>query len=85
MFRGRSGRQAVRRERREEEGEGHGQPEQDPDDPSSPRRDIDRAERLLRMGVIVVPMVVAVVVGRVMGHRAGVTGHVDVVLNLCHV
>jgi len=71
--------------RRDHEGDGHGQAQQDAKDPGAPRRTIDRAKRLLAMGVVVVPVLVAVVVDRVMGDGARVTGYVRGVLILCHV
>src|SRR5687767_15539054 len=71
--------------RRDHEGDGDGQPEQDAEDPRTPRRAIDRTERLFRMGVVVVPVLVAVVVGRVMGDAAWVAGRIPGVLILCHV
>ena len=45
---------------------------------------VDRAERLLGMGVVVVLVVVAVVVGRVMLDRSGVTGVVVGVRIVAH-
>ena len=45
-----------------------------PERSRAPGGDIDRAERLLAVGVVVVPVVVAVVVGRVMRDGAVVAG-----------
>ena len=58
----------------------------DPEDAGTPRSNVDRAERLLivGVGVVVVAVVVAVIVGRVMGHRPGVARRVVGVLVCAH-
>ena len=64
--------------RRERETDRDRDPEQDAQHPGAPGRDVDRAERLLAMGVVVVAVVVAVVVGQVMLDGAGVPGRVEI-------
>ena len=64
-----------RRRRHHEAGRRHGA-ECDPEDGGAPRAHVDRTERLLAVGVIVMPVVVAVVVGRVVGDRIRVSGGV---------
>ena len=57
------------------EGEHHDQAEGDAAEPPPPTPDVDRAERLAAMGVVVVAVVLAVIVGRAVrpdGRLAGV-------------
>jgi hypothetical protein len=64
--------------RREREADRDRDPEQDAQHSGTPGGHIDRTQRLLAMGVVVVAMVVTVVIGQVMLDRACVPGRVEV-------
>ena len=55
-----------------------------PEHAGAPGGDIDRSERLLAVGVVVVAMVVAVIVGQVMLDGTGVSGRVAVGVRGAH-
>jgi len=69
---------------REGEAECDREADEHPDHPGAPRGDIDRAEGLLAMGVVVVPVVLAVVIGRVVGDGARVAGRIEVAVLAAH-
>ena len=70
--------------RRESEAEGNRQSDRDAQDPSPPGFHVDWPQWRLGMGVIVVPMVFAVVVGEMVDDRAFVAGRVGSVLPCAH-
>lgn len=67
------GQSGGRKHKTKRDGEADG----DPQDPGAPGRDIDRTERLLDVTAVVVPVVVAVIVGRVVGDRTRMAGGVQ--------